>query len=209
MAYGPFVTGRMGKAWVKARRHDRFYRAAKRQEYRSRAAIKLSQIDLRYGLFRDGDVVVDLGAAPGGWSQIARERVGRAGRVLAVDVARLVPIERVEFLRGDFGDPRIRSELFERLRNPADVVLSDMAPKLSGNRAVDVARELDLADTALSFAIRALRPGGSFLVKVFQGAGYPAFLRRVGEHFQAVKGVKPSASSARSPEIYVLAIGRA
>ncbi|HYT17225.1 MAG TPA: RlmE family RNA methyltransferase [Thermoplasmata archaeon] len=199
----------MGKAWVKARKHDRFYRAAKRQEYRSRAAIKLSQIDLRYGLFRDGDVVVDLGAAPGGWSQIARERVGRAGRVLAVDVARLVPIERVEFLRGDFGDPRIRSELFERLRNPADVVLSDMAPKLSGNRAVDVARELDLADTALSFAIRALRPGGSFLVKVFQGAGYPAFLRRVGEHFQAVKGVKPSASSARSPEIYVLAIGRA
>jgi len=199
----------MGKAWVKARKHDRFYRAAKRQEYRSRAAIKLSQIDLRYGLFRDGDVVVDLGAAPGGWSQIARERVGRAGRVLAVDVARLVPIERVEFLRGDFGDPRIRSELFERLRNPADIVLSDMAPKLSGNRAVDVARELDLADTALSFAIRALRPGGSFLVKVFQGAGYPAFLRRVGEHFQAVKGVKPSASSARSPEIYVLAIGRA
>jgi len=199
----------MGKAWVKSRRHDRFYRAAKRQRYRSRAAIKLSQIDLRYGLFRDGDVVVDLGAAPGGWSQIARERVGRAGRVLAVDVARMAPIDGVEFLRGDFADPRIRSELFERLRKPADVVLSDMAPKLSGNRAVDVARGLDLADTALSFAIRALRPRGAFLVKVFQGAGYPAFLRRVGEHFGAVKGVKPRASSARSPEIYVLAIGRA
>ncbi len=199
----------MGKAWVKAHKHDRFYRAAKRQEYRSRAAIKLSQIDLRYGLFRDGDVVVDLGAAPGGWSQIARERVGPAGRVLAVDSARMAPIEGVEFLRGDFGDPLIRSELFERLRKPADVVLSDMAPRLSGNRAVDVARGLDLADTALGFAIRALRPGGVFLVKVFQGDGYPAFLRRVGEHFQAVKGVKPSASSARSPEIYVLAIGRA
>jgi len=121
----------------------------------------------------------------------------------------MAPIEGVEFLRGDFADPLIRSELFERLRKPADVVLSDMAPKLSGNRAVDVARGLDLADTALSFAIRALRPGGAFLVKVFQGDGYPAFLRRVGEHFQAVKGVKPSASSARSPEIYVLAIGRA
>ena len=199
----------MGKAWVKSRRHDRFYRAAKRQQYRSRAAIKLSQIDLRYGLFRDGDVVVDLGAAPGGWSQIVRERVGRAGRVIAVDIAPMAPIEGVKFLRGDFADPRIRSELFERLRKPADVVLSDMAPKLSGNRAVDVARGLDLADTALSFAIRALRPGGAFLVKVFQGDGYPAFLRRVGEHFQAVKGVKPSASSARSPEIYVLAIGRA
>ena len=198
----------MGKAWVKARKHDRFYRAAKRQEYRSRAAIKLSQIDLRYGLFRAGDVVVDLGAAPGGWSQVARERVGKKGRVIAVDLAPMAPLDGVEFLRGDFTDPDVQARLFERLRSPADVVMSDMAPRLSGNRSLDVARALDLADAALSFAVRALRPGGSLLVKVFQGDGYLGFLRRVQEPFEGVKGVKPSASSGRSAEIYVLAVGR-
>ncbi len=208
MPFAPFVTGHMGKAWVKARRHDRFYRAAKRQEYRSRAAIKLSQIDLRYGLFRPGDVVVDLGASPGGWSQIARERIGPKGRVIAVDAAAMAPLEGVEFLRGDFADAVVRTALYERLHRPADVVMSDMSPRLSGNRALDVARALELADSALTFAVRALRPGGAFLVKVFQGDGYPAFQRRVRDHFEAVKGVKPSASSPRSPEIYVLGIGR-
>ena len=140
----------MGKAWVKARRHDRFYRAAKKQAYRSRAAIKLSQIDRRIGLFREGDMVVDLGASPGGWSQVARERVGASGRVLAVDLAPFVPLEGVEFLRGDFQDPKVQAQLFERLRRPADVIISDMSPKLSGHRAVDVARALDLAEGALS-----------------------------------------------------------
>src|SRR5207253_11235103 len=105
----------MGKAWVKARRHDRFYRAAKKQAYRSRAAIKLSQIDRRYGLFREGDVVVDLGAAPGGWSQIARERVGPSGRVLAVDPTAIAPLTGVEILRGDFREPRVQALLFEKL----------------------------------------------------------------------------------------------
>ncbi len=182
----------MGKAWVKARKHDRFYRAAKRQSYRSRAAIKLSQIDLRYGLFEAGDVVVDLGAAPGGWSQLAQERIGPKGRVIAVDLAQMSPIEGVQILRGDFQRPEIQAELFETLRKPADVVMSDMAPKLSG----------------LSFAVRALRRDGRFLVKVFQGDGYRDFVRRVGERFEATKGVKPTASSATSAEIYVLAIGR-
>lgn len=198
----------MGKAWVKGRRHDRFYRAAKKQDYRSRAAIKLSQIDRRIGLFRGGDVVVDLGATPGGWSQIARERVGPSGRVLAVDLTALAPLPDVEFLRGDFRDPSVQALVFEKLRRPADVIVSDMAPKLSGNRAVDVAKTLDLADAALTFAKRAVRPGGSLLVKVFQGDGYPAFLRRVGQSFEVVKGLKPGASSPQSAEIYVLGRGR-
>jgi 23S rRNA (uridine2552-2'-O)-methyltransferase len=198
----------MGKAWIKARKHDRFYRAAKKQAYRSRAAIKLSQIDLRYGVFHEGDVVVDLGAAPGGWSQVARERIGAKGRVVAVDLARVALIEGVEILRGDFTRPDVQASLFEAIRRPADVVMSDMAPKLSGNRSLDVARTLELADAALSFAVRALRPGGTFLAKVFQGEGYPAFLRRVGERFAGAKGVKPSASAPTSSEIYVLAIGR-
>jgi 23S rRNA (uridine2552-2'-O)-methyltransferase len=198
----------MGKAWVKARRHDRFYRAAKRQAYRSRAAIKLSQIDRRYGLFHDADVVVDLGAAPGGWSQIARERVGSKGRVLAIDAAAFVPLEGVEFLRGDFRDPKVQALLFEWLGHPADVVMSDMAPKLSGTRATDVARALDLADAALSFAVRALKPGGVFLTKVFQGDGYDEFLDRVRGGFETAKGIKPGASAPRSAELYVLGLGR-
>lgn len=193
---------------MKSRKHDAYYRAAKRQEYRSRAAIKLSQIDRDYGLFRVGYVVVDLGAAPGGWSQIARERVGPKGRVLAVDLAPMKSIEGVEFVRGDFTSARVQAQVFEILGRPADVVVSDMAPHLSGQRSYDEARALELADAALSFAIRALRSGGDFLVKVFQGPEYRAFLQRVASHFEGVKGVKPRASTASSPEIYVLARGR-
>lgn len=198
----------MGKAWVKGRRQDRYYRAAKRQAYRSRAAIKLSQIDRSYGVFRDGDVVVDLGAAPGGWSQVARERIGAKGRVIAVDLGRLEPMEGVEFVRGDFTDVNTQVKVFESLRKPADVVISDASPRLSGSRTYDVGRSLALADAALSFAVRALRPGGTFLVKVFQGEGYPAFVERVSSRFEGVKGVKPSASSRVSAEIYVLAVGK-
>ncbi len=198
----------MSKAWVKSRRHDRYYRAAKRQEYRSRAAIKLSQIDREYGLFRPRATVVDLGAAPGGWSQVAVQRVGPKGRVIAVDLAPMKPLEGVEFLRGDFTESAVQARLFELLRRPADVVMSDMAPHLSGQKPYDEARAFELADSALSFAARALRPGGDFLVKVFQGAEYAAFLERVGLHFEALKGVKPKASAAGSAEIYVLARGR-
>ncbi len=193
---------------MKSRKHDPYYRAAKRQAYRSRAAIKLSQIDRDYGLFREGDTVVDLGASPGGWSQIARERVGPKGRVLAVDLAPLQAIEGVEFVRGDFTSSNVQARLFETLGRPADVVVSDMAPHLSGQRAYDEARTLELARAALSFAVRALRPGGDFLVKVFQGEEYPAFLSDVAAHFEAAKGVKPRASTPASREIYVLARGR-
>ncbi len=198
----------MPRAWVKSRKHDAYYRAAKRQAYRSRAAIKLSQIDRDYGLFHPGYTVVDLGAAPGGWSQIAQERVGPKGRVLAVDLTPMQPIEGVEFVRGDFTSSNVQARLFEILGRPADVILSDMAPHLSGQRSYDEARTLELAGAALSFAVRALRPGGDFLVKVFQGEEYPAFLRRVESHFEAVKGVKPRASTPSSREIYVLARGR-
>ncbi len=198
----------MTKAWVKARKHDRYYRAAKRQEYRSRAAIKLSQMDRDYGLFRPGATVVDLGAAPGGWSQVAAERVGPKGRVIAVDLAPMRPLEGVQLVRGDFTQSTVQARLFELLRRPADVVLSDMAPHLSGQKSYDEARTFELADAALSFAARALRPGGDLLVKVFQGEGYLAFLDRVAAHFDALKGVKPKASAPASAEIYVLARGR-
>jgi len=196
------------KAWIKARKHDRYHRAAKRQAYRSRAAIKLAQIDDRYGVFREGDVVVDLGAAPGGWSQVARERVGPKGRVIAVDLAPVPPLEGVEFLRGDFSEANVQARIFETLGNPADVVMSDAAPHLSGARSYDVARSLELAEAALSFAVRALRTRGTFLAKAFQGEGYRDFLDRVRARFEAVKGVKPAASTKESAEIYLLAMGR-
>ncbi len=193
---------------MKSRKHDRYYRAAKRQAYRSRAAIKLSQMDRDYGLFRPGGVVVDLGAAPGGWSQIAAERVGPKGRVIAVDLAPMQPLEGVQVLRGDFTDPNVQVRLFELLGRPADVVLSDMAPHISGQKPYDEARTFELAKAALSFAARALRPGGDFVVKVFQGGDYLAFLDEVAAHFEALKGVKPKASTPNSSEIYVLARGR-
>lgn len=202
------MDGVVTKAWIKSRKHDRYYRAAKRQEYRSRAAIKLSQIDRDYGLFRPGATVVDLGASPGGWSQVAAERVGPKGRVIAVDLTPFKPLEGVEFLRGDFTQSAVQARLFELLGRPADVVLSDMAPHLSGHKPYDEARTFELADAALSFAARALRPGGDFLVKVFQGQDYNAFLDRVADHFEALKGVKPKASTPGSPEVYVLARGR-
>ncbi len=198
----------MTKAWVKARKHDRYYRAAKRQEYRSRAAIKLSQIDRDYGLFRPRATVVDLGASPGGWSQVAKERVGPKGRVIAVDLVPLKPIEGVEFVRGNFTEAAVQARVFELLGRPADVVLSDMAPRLSGQKSYDEARTFELAEAAFSFAARALRPGGDFLVKVFQGEDYLAFLDRVALHFDALKGVKPRASTPGSAELYVLARGR-
>lgn len=198
----------MTKAWIKGRKHDRYYRAAKRQAYRSRAAIKLAQIDDRYGIFRPGDVVVDLGAAPGGWSQVSRERVGPDGRVIAVDLSPIGRLEDVEFLRGDFKESNVQAKIFDLLGKPADVVLSDASPRLSGTRIYDVARSLELGEVALGFATRALRPGGTLLVKVFQGEGYRAFRDRVATRFHAVKGVKPSSSAKGSAEIYVLAMGR-
>lgn len=198
----------MSKAWVKARRRDPAYRAAKRAGYRSRAAWKLAQIDDRYGVVREGDVVVDLGAAPGGWSQVLLERVGPGGRVIAVDAVGMAPLEGVEAVRGDFTDPAVQARLLERLGNPADVVVSDMAPNLSGARPYDEARSLDLGDAAFRFAAKALRPGGTLLVKVFEGEGLRAFLERVGTRFAGVKRVKPSASDRHSSEVYVLAVGR-
>src|SRR5437867_4417948 len=162
----------MGKAWVKARRRDPYYRAAKAQGLRSRAVFKLVQIQERFGLIYPGDIVLDLGASPGGWSRAAAELVGPRGRVVAVDRVGMAPMDRVTFVRGDFTDPDVQTAIFEALRTPADVVTCDAAPRLSGHRSLDVARTLDLARAALTLACKALRPGGRFVTKAFQGEGY-------------------------------------
>jgi 23S rRNA (uridine2552-2'-O)-methyltransferase len=196
----------MGKAWVKARRRDPYYRAAKAQNLRSRAVFKLLQIQQRFGLIFPGDTILDLGAAPGGWSRAAAELTGPRGHVVAVDRVRMAPIARVTFVRGDFTDPDVRVAIFEALGTPADVVVCDAAPKLSGNRTLDVARTLDLAQVALDLADKALRPGGRFVTKTFQGDGYRAFLAEVQAVFTAVKGYVPPATSKGSAETYVVGL---
>lgn len=192
--------------WRQRQERDIYVEQATREGWRSRAVFKLEQIQEKERLLRRGATCVDLGAAPGGWSQLAAKLVGPAGRVVAIDLLPMEPIPGVEFLLGDFTAP----ETLEALRNlvgpkPVDLVMSDMAPNISGNRTIDQPRTLALLDEALLFAREVLRPGGDFLVKAFQGEGIDAFTRELREHFKTVKTLKPKASRPESREIYLLA----
>jgi 23S rRNA (uridine2552-2'-O)-methyltransferase len=199
---------RSSKRWLHEHGTDEFVRRAREAGLRSRAAFKLMEIDERDHLLKPGMTVVDLGAAPGAWSVYARDRVGAGGRVLAVDLLPLEPIPGVEFIQGDFGDDVVFQDLLGRLGEQAvDLVLSDMAPNISGITAVDQARSMGLAELALDFAERTLRPGGAMLIKVFQGQGYPEYLRMLQQRFERVVTRKPKASRGRSREIYLLALG--
>jgi 23S rRNA (uridine2552-2'-O)-methyltransferase len=192
--------------WRQRQERDIYVEQAERGGWRSRAVFKLQQIQDKERLLRNGVVCVDLGAAPGGWSQLAAKLVGPAGRVIAIDLLPMEPIPGVEFLQGDFTAP----ETLEALRNlvgakPVDLVMSDMAPNISGNRAMDQPRSMALVDEALAFAGEVLRPGGDFLVKAFQGEGVDAFTRELRTRFKTVKTLKPKASRSESREIYLLA----
>ena len=193
------------KAWLRRHVNDPYVHRAKAHGYRSRAAYKLMEIAERDGLARPGDAVVDLGAAPGGWAQALAERVGRSGRVVAVDLLEVAPIPGVVVIRGDFRDEAVlkRVEAALRGRGP-DLVVSDMAPNLSGVSATDQARSIALCELALEFARAHLKPDGAFLVKVFQGAGYPEFLAAMRGAFVEVASRKPGASRAGSSEMYLL-----
>ncbi|MBL8439457.1 MAG: RlmE family RNA methyltransferase [Zoogloeaceae bacterium] len=196
------------KAWMQEHVADHFVQRAKAAGYRSRAAFKLLEIDDRDHLFRAGGLVVDLGAAPGSWSQVAAARVGPAGRVVALDLLEIVPMAGVEVLQGDFTEAAMEEALAGCLagRRP-DVVLSDMAPNLSGITSADQARGIHLCELALEFATTHLTPDGRFLVKVFQGAGFPEFRRAMQAAFKTVVSRKPEASRDRSAEMYLLGIG--
>jgi 23S rRNA (uridine2552-2'-O)-methyltransferase len=192
--------------WRQRQDKDPFVDRAAREGWRSRAVFKLEEIDRREKLLRRGITCVDLGAAPGAWSQYAAAKVGSAGRVLAVDLLPMDPIAGVEFVAGDFTAP----EVVERLRaalggRGLDLVMSDMAPNLSGNSAIDLPRHIGLADEALLFAEASLRPGGDFLIKLFQGEGFDEFVHRVRPRFRKTRLIKPKASRAESREIYLLA----
>jgi 23S rRNA (uridine2552-2'-O)-methyltransferase len=192
--------------WRQRQERDIYVEQANRGGWRSRAVFKLEQIQAKERLLKAGGVCVDLGAAPGSWSQLAARLVGPSGRVIAVDLLPMEPIPGVELLQGDFTAP----ETVQALRNlvgasPVDLVMSDMAPNITGQRTIDQPRILALLEEALLFAREVLRPGGDFLVKAFQGEGIDAFQRELKRHFRTAKILKPKASRAESREIYLLA----
>ena len=196
------------KAWIQDRKRDYYYQKAKAENYRSRATYKLSQTAKKYHFIRRGDVVVDLGAAPGGWIQAARKIAGKTGFVLGVDLKPIDPFpqEYIRTIVADFTEPMALQQIMSFLPRKADVVLSDASPNISGVWELDNARQIDLASQALQLALRLLRPHGNFFVKVFEGNMLPGFIKRVKKHFEVVKVVKPKASRAKSSEMYLLAM---
>lgn len=193
------------KQWLRRHVNDPFVQRSRKEGYRSRSAYKLTEIDDRDKVLKPGMTVVDLGSAPGGWSQVAAKRVGARGRVIAIDILPMEPVAGVHFLRGDFGADTGLDALREALGGRADVVLSDMAPNMSGIPMSDQARSLELAEIAFQFAALHLQREGAFLVKIFQGAGYDDYLRRLRRSFEKVVVRKPEASRDESAEQYLLA----
>jgi len=199
---------RFGKAWMHDHVNDPYVQEAKRRGYRSRAAFKLVELADKDRLLRPGIVAVDLGSAPGSWCQVLRERLGPGGRIVAVDVLPMDPVAGVAFVQADFSTDEGLAAVAGALDGRrADLVLSDMAPNLSGIDAVDQARSVGLADLALAFAVDHLQPGGDFAVKVFQGSGLAEFERSMRERFAKVYVRKPRASRDRSREVFLVGKG--
>ena len=195
------------RRWLERQLNDPYVRAAKEQGLRSRAAFKLIELDDRFRLLKPGARVVDLGTAPGGWTQVAVRQAGPAGKVVALDLLPMDPVPGATVLQGDFQDPAAESAVLAALDGPADLVLSDMAPNTTGHAATDHLRIMALAELALDFALKVLAPGGGFVAKVFQGGSEKGLLDRLKRHFAAVRHAKPPASRKDSSELYVVATG--
>ena len=196
------------RQWLDRQNRDSYTKQARKSHYRSRAVYKLQQMDEKYQLFRSGHQVIDLGAAPGSWSQYALERVGTSGKVIAVDILSMEPLAGVEVIEGDFTE----DEVYERCLKASegakiDLVISDMAPNLSGIRDADQARSMYLVELVLEFATQVLDQDGILLVKCFQGAGIEQYQGQLRERFDKVMVQKPKASRAKSREFYMLAMG--
>ncbi|TKI08918.1 23S rRNA (uridine(2552)-2'-O)-methyltransferase RlmE [Martelella alba] len=195
--------------WLQEHFSDKYVLEAQKKGLRSRAWFKLEEIQQGDRLFRPDMTVVDLGAAPGGWSQYVATQIGGKGRIIACDILPMDPIVGVDFLQGDFRDPLVLKALLERVgEQKVQVVMSDMAPNMSGTPAVDIPKAMYLAELALDMCRDVLAPGGNFLVKVFQGEGFDEYLREIRSLFTKVKIRKPEASRARSREVYIVATGR-
>jgi len=191
------------KAWLERQLNDPYVAAARGKGYRSRAAFKLLELDAKFHFLKHGAKVLDLGAAPGGWSQVAAQR---GAGVVAADVLDIEPLPGVTFLKADLTDPDVPARLKAELGGPADLVLSDMAAPTTGHRATDHIRTIALAEIALDVALDVLRPGGTFVGKVFQGGATGELLARMKKSFRDVRHVKPPASRAQSVELYVVAL---
>ncbi|MDR9454170.1 MAG: 23S rRNA (uridine(2552)-2'-O)-methyltransferase RlmE [Spiribacter sp.] len=199
---------RGSQRWLKEHFNDPYVREAQRRGLRSRAVFKLEEIDERDQLLSRGQCVVDLGAAPGGWSAYAASKVGPSGRVVAIDLLEMPPVPNVTFVQADFSRDEGLAQLDAALAGSGvDLVMSDMAPNLSGQKAVDQPRSMFLAELALDFCQERLNPGGGLLVKVFQGQGFDELLKAMRERFAKVQSRKPEASRNRSREVYLLARG--
>ncbi len=195
------------RAWLERQLNDPYVREAKTKGYRSRAAFKLIELDQKFRLLKPGYRVLDLGAAPGGWSQVAAARVGDKGRVVAADILEMEPIKSVTIFKADLLDPDTPPMLTDALGGPADLVLTDMAAPTTGHRATDHLRTTALFEVALDVAEDVLKPGGAFVGKVFQGGATNDLLARMKKHFTNVKHVKPPASRSGSVELYLVATG--
>ncbi len=202
----------MGKNWYKEKKSEPWYKKAKREGYRARSAYKLQQLQEKFSILREGDTVIDLGASPGGWSQVAVEEVGDKGRVVAVDVANMHGLAGVKFVRGDITHPETINEVLRVLAaDPrgvkVDVVISDMSPDITGNYTMDQANSVYLCQHALNVARRVLDVGGRFLVKIFEGEDFPEFRDTLRKEFRDVKAYNPPASRKQSSEIYLVGLG--
>lgn len=205
---------RFSKAWLDQHLNDPYVKLARKHGYRARAAFKLIEIDRQDHLIRPGMVVVDLGSAPGAWSQVLRERLARPGaqgingRIIALDVLPMEPVADVEFIQGDFREDETLAELQRRLGGDrVDLVVSDMAPNLSGVEVADAARMADLIELALEFSSEHLKPDGALLAKCFHGSGYSQLVERFKRHFVRVQARKPASSRGKSAETYLLGRG--
>lgn len=196
------------RRWLKEHFSDPYVKQAQKEGYRSRAVYKLLEMHERDRIFRPGMTVVDLGAAPGGWSQLAAKLIKPNGQIIAMDLLPMQPIDGVDFILGDFSDETVYHELLARINHKkVDWVISDMAPNMSGYESVDIPRSMYLSELALDFAINVLAPEGGFLIKVFQGAGFDEFFVNMKRNFKTIVTRKPKASRGRSREIYLLAKG--
>ena len=208
---------KVNKAWLNDHVHDPYVKLAQKEGYRARAAYKLKEVDEQFGLIQPGHTVVDLGSAPGAWSQYVRRRlspggaaVGQlAGTIIALDILPMEPIEGVVFLQGDFRDDEVLARLAQAVQGrPVDLVVSDMAPNLSGVESVDAVRIAHLVELAVDFAVHHLKPDGALVVKLFHGSGYAQLVQLFKDTFRVVKPVKPKASRDRSSETFLVGIGR-
>ena len=200
------VSSKSSKKWLEERARDKYVKKSKQAGFRSRASFKLLEIQEKDRFIQPGMIVVDLGSAPGGWSQVAKILVGDKGSVLATDILPMAPISGVKFIQGDFTEDAVFEDLIERVGGESvDLVISDMAPNITGIRAIDQPESMYLAELALDFARSILREGAYFLVKVFEGEGIGEFKQVLGSEFEKLKVRKPKASRSRSREMYLLA----